>query len=390
MIMDSATPGGRHIGGGGAASKGKGNKAGGAVGGSAASGEGAADGGGGDTLELLAARPLLHAVMLGDVSQQLLPLTKALTSPASGQGHNRGAGDEEDDAMGGRGGDEAVPDSEQQEGDGGARGDRAGRGEAPGGGQQRVPGQQLRMQGCVDSERELASALAPLLQQLQGCVDSLMRAGCFKAAHVVVQCLLLLGRRMAAAEAALSAAAAAAAAPAGRQPQQQKQQQEQGAGAGAGAGTGSTAAEVVTAAAAAARQAVQALSLWGRQACQQREPAVAHLGLVKALLEVVVRFSSESRGLARAARETHSYTAATLPYGCGGRNLLFAQHKRGCADLNTALVDLLWPKRATHAFMHLMPHAMQGTTMTWHLCLLWQMTSCGWWEMCSMRVSPRR
>jgi hypothetical protein len=275
MILDSATPGGRHVGGGAASAKGKTAKAGagGAMGGGSAAsgGDGGGEGGGGDTLELMAARALHQAVALADVTQQLPRLARALVpAPAGGGGDlgDQGAGDDECE--------EAPPGSEDQgtAATGGSAGQQAGT--------QRGGRQQARQAGGDASEAALARALAPLLPQLQASVDSLLRAGCFKAAQVLVQTLLLLGRRLAGAEAALAAAAGQAAPAHPPQRGAAGQQQQQIAAAAA--------------AAEPARAAVQSLSAWARGACQQTEPEVTHLPLVKGLLEAVVRFSSEWRG----------------------------------------------------------------------------------------------
>ncbi|GBF90249.1 hypothetical protein Rsub_03382 [Raphidocelis subcapitata] len=280
-IMDTATPGGRHVGPrsmGAPAAKapkggkgGKGSKPAATASASAASGgdAGGADGGGGagggETLEWLAVRALHEAVLLADASQQLGALARALLPRAGGGG-------------GGGGG----------EGAGEARGqDAAGQG---GGGLTQGGGSQRRDQGApAGGDAGLVAAVAPLLRQLQGGVDSLMRTGCFKPAAAAAQTLLLLGRCLAAAETSLANAAAAAPAPRSaqqqatqapaqpqpRQPQAQAQPQ----------------AAEARAAAAAARDASQALSDWAALACQQQEPEVTHLGLIKTLLEVHIRFS---------------------------------------------------------------------------------------------------
>jgi hypothetical protein len=233
MVMDTATPGGRAAGP-PAASKAKGPKSGAAGGaaGSAASGgpDAGAEGGGADTLELLAARAVHAVLALGEASGQLLPLARAL-----------GAGD-----------------------DASARGDQgAGAGAtAPSG------------------AAALAAALPPVVLRLRGAADALLRAGCFKAAHAAVQSLLLLGKRLAALEAALQPPAAA------KQQQQQQQQQEQ---------------QQRQEARAAAAAAVQGISSWAATACQQREPEVTSVPLIKALLEAHVRFSRECRPGAGAA-----------------------------------------------------------------------------------------
>lgn len=272
MIMESATPGGRHVGGAaGGASKAKAGKTsgGGGAGGSAASGGdgGGGDGGGGDTLELLAARALLQAVQLGDVTQHLLPLARAVAeTDGGGEGSDGAGGIAERDV---------IPESEDQQ-EGGGHGGAGGQGAPGDSGEQ---GQQRRQQRLKQPDAELVSALAPLLRNIQECIDSLMRVGCFKAAHTAVQALLILGKRLAAVASSL-AAAPAAAAPVTAPARQQQQPPADG-------GRGTSAA----AAAESARRSLQALSTWGRQACQQQEPEVTHLGLVKALLEVVVRFS---------------------------------------------------------------------------------------------------
>ena len=266
-ILESATPGGgRHVGGGAAgATKGRAMKAGG--GGSVASGGGGADGAGdsGDTLELLAARAVEQAVLLADAAQQLGPLARALARAS-----DSGADDDADAAAGGGGG---APDQDAA--------------------------------ATWKADDALSAALGAALPKLQASIDVLMRSGCFKAAHVAASTLLLLGKRLAAAESHLHAAAAAALA---AQPR---------------VAAVAAAKPAAVAAAEAARARVQAVSAWARAACQQRQPEVAHVPLLKALLEAFVRFSRELKPpphllLGREAHETTpqsptQFTIALLP-----------------------------------------------------------------------------
>lgn len=112
-----------------------------------------------------------------------------------------------------------------------------------------------------DAASSVVAAVVPRLPQLLSCTDSLLQQGCFKEAQVMVECLALLGRCLGAPVTLVNVAA--------QQAGQQQQQKEE-------------------------EPAYAALSRWAHEALQQEEPEVKSVPLVRALLELYIRFHGAS------------------------------------------------------------------------------------------------
>lgn len=109
---------------------------------------------------------------------------------------------------------------------------------------------------AATNNHSLARAIGPRLQHFKKSCEHLMEHGCFKEAQILGECLLLLGAK--------SGVAAA-----------------------------------------------KGLSEWAHEMCQQNEPEVTHVPLVKVLLELYVKFSGELSASAAG-------TPQKLWYNCTG------------------------------------------------------------------------
>jgi len=117
-----------------------------------------------------------------------------------------------------------------------------------------------------DAAGSVVAAVMPRLPQLLSCTDSLLQQGCFKETQVMVECLALLGRCLGAPVTLVNAAAQQQQQPQQQQAGQQQQQQKE------------------------EEPAYAALSRWAHEALQQEEPEVKSVPLVRALLELYIRF----------------------------------------------------------------------------------------------------